>query len=105
MKKTLCLSAFLAASLLAGCSHPQPVYAPPPPPPPQLNYQAIEQQGMHDGFEAARHDVASGRPPAFDHHPRYRNPPVPPPAFPSYRQGFRRGYEQFLHQGPPPPPQ
>jgi hypothetical protein len=100
MKKAFCVAAFFAASLLAGCSHPQPVYAPPPPP---INYQVVEQQGMHDGFEAARHDVASGRPPAFNHHPRFRHPPVPPPAFASYRQGFRRGYEQFLHQGPPPP--
>jgi hypothetical protein len=101
MKKVFCFAPFLLSMMLAGCSHPQPVYAPPPPPP--LNYQAIEQQGFHDGFEAARHDVESGRPPRFDRHPRYRNPPVPPPAFPSYRQGFRRGYEQFLHQGPPPP--
>ena len=53
---------------------------------------------------AARNDVANGRPPSFDHHPRYRNPPVPPPAWGDYRSGFRQGYEQFLHQGPPPPP-
>jgi len=102
MKKALCFAPLLVMFMLAGCSHPQPVYALPPPPP--LNYQAMEQQGLHDGFEAARHDVESGRPPVFDHHPRYRNPPVPPPGIPSYRQGFRRGYEQFLHQGPPPSP-
>ncbi len=101
MKKTLSVVALLASSMLFGCSHPQPVYVPPPP---ALNYQAMEQQGMHDGFEAAQHDVQTGRPPVFDHHPRYRNPPVPPPGFGSYRQGFRIGYEQFLHQGPPPPP-
>jgi hypothetical protein len=101
MKKVLCFAPLVVAFTLAGCSHPQPVYAPPPPPP--LNYQSIEQQGLHDGFEAARHDVESGRPPVFDHHPRYRNPPVPPPGFSSYRQGFRHGYEQFLHQGGPPP--
>jgi hypothetical protein len=51
MKKAFCVAAFFAASLLAGCSHPQPVYAPPPPP---INYQVVEQQGMHDGFEAIR---------------------------------------------------
>ena len=100
MKKTLCIAALTISSVFAGCSHPQPVYAPPPPP--ALNYQAIEDQGYHDGFEAARNDVANQRPPSFDHHPRYRNPPVPPPAFPAYRQGFRRGYEKFLHPGPPP---
>jgi hypothetical protein len=103
MKKALCFAPLLVALMLAGCSHPQPVYYAPPPPP-ALDYQAIEQEGSHDGFEAARHDVESGRPPVFDHHPRYRNPPVPTPGFQSYRQGFRHGYEQFLHQGPPPPP-
>jgi hypothetical protein len=41
MKKLLCIAGLSAAALLAGCSHPQPVYVPPPPPPPSLNYQAI----------------------------------------------------------------
>jgi hypothetical protein len=95
MKKILCLSALLGAALLAGCTHPQPVYGPPPPP--SLNYQAIEQQGDHDGFEAARHDVETNQPPVFDHHPRYRNPPVPPPGWAAYRKGFRVGYERFVH--------
>ncbi len=44
------------------------------------------------------------RPPVFDHHPRFRNPPVPPPAIGEYRDAFRQGYERFLHPGPPPPP-
>jgi hypothetical protein len=102
MKKAICFAPLLLTFML-GCSHPQPVYAPPPPP--ALDYQAIEQQGTHDGFYAARHDVDFGRHPAFDRDPRYRNPPVvPPPGFQSYRQGFRHGYEQFLHQGGPPPP-
>ena len=98
------LSVALAAPLLlAGCSHPQPVaYYPPPPP----NYSQIVQQGYHDGYYAAQNDVRRGNPPGFDHHPRFRNPPVPPPAVPEYRQGFREGYERFLHPngGPPPPP-
>ena len=102
MKKLLCFAPLLFGLMLAGCAQPQPVYAPPPPP---LNYQAIEQQGQHDGFEAAHNDIATGRPPSFDHHPRFRNPPVPPPGIAAYRQGFRRGYEQFLHTPPPPPPQ
>lgn len=66
------------ALLLAGCSHPQPVSCAPAPPP--ISAGAVYQQGFHDGFEAARHDVAANRPPAFDAHPRFRNPPVPPPA-------------------------
>ncbi len=99
MKKYLCIPALFAASLLAGCSHPQPVvYAPPPP---VLDYQAIQQQGYHDGFEAAHHDIETGQPPVFNHHPRWRNPPVPPPGFEAYRRGFREGYNRFLHPGPP----
>ena len=97
MKKALACTAIFAASLLAGCSHPQPVYAPPPPP--AIDFQAIQQQGEHDGFEAARTDVANNRPPQFDHHPRFRNPPVPPPGFRAYREGFRIGYSRFLHPG------
>ena len=100
MKKILCLAAFSASLWLAGCSHPQPIYAPPPPP--ALDYGAIERQGDHDGFEAAKRDVETNRPPIFDHHPRYRNPPVPGSAWPAYRKGFRVGYERFLHPGPPP---
>jgi hypothetical protein len=97
MKKTLCITAALATALLAGCSHPQPVYAPPPP---IIDFQAVHQQGYQDGFEAARRDVQSGQPPVFNHHPRYRNPPVPPPGFQAYRQGFREGYNRFLHAPP-----
>jgi hypothetical protein len=101
MKRTA-LALFLSAIFLAGCSHPQPVYMAPPPP--ALSPSSVFQQGTHDGFEAARRDVAEGRPPIFDHHPRFRHPPVPPPAFGDYRQGFREGYNQFLHQGRPPAP-
>ena len=100
--KVAALSLFASALLLAGCSHPRPVYYAPPPPMPSSS--AVYQQGAHDGFEAARRDVADGRPPVFDHHPRFRNPPVPPPAVDEYRHAFRDGYERFLHPGPPPPP-
>ena len=103
MKKILCCTALLVSSVLAGCSHPQPYYGPPPPPPPALNFQAIEQQGDHDGFEAARHDVETNQPPVFNHHPRFRSPPVPPLGITAYRRGFRVGYRRFLHQPPPPP--
>jgi hypothetical protein len=101
MKKSLGLTAISAALLLAGCSHPQPVYYAPPPP--ALNYQAIAQQGFRDGFDAARHDVATGHPPVFDHNARWRRPPVPPPGFDAYRRGFTDGYNRYLHPTPPPP--
>ncbi|MGD0730802.1 MAG: hypothetical protein ABR956_06025 [Terracidiphilus sp.] len=108
MRKWIALAALLLPISLAGCSHPAPVvYAAPPPPPPE--YSAIGQRGYHDGFEAARRDVAQGRPPGVEKHPRFRNPPVPPPAAEDYRHAFRAGYDAFLHrtappQGPPPPP-
>jgi hypothetical protein len=101
MKKYLCIAALFGSALLAGCSHPQ---AAPPPPPPVLDYQAIQQQGNHDGYDAARRDVETGQPPIFNHHPRYRNPPVPRPGWQAYRTGFRLGYNDFLHHAPPPAP-
>ncbi len=99
MKKWTAVLALTLPFALAGCSHPRPVaYYPPPPPP---GPSQVAQMGFHDGFEAARHDVSTGRPPSFDHHPRFRNPPVPPPAFAEYRQTFRQGYEQYLHPAGP----
>jgi hypothetical protein len=97
MKRNLALAALAVPIVLAGCSHPRPVvaYAPPPP-----EYTEIAQHGFHDGFEAARRDIAEGKPPSIDRHPRFRNPPVPPPAFEDYRRGFRNGYERALHSGP-----
>ena len=101
MKKWIAVAALVLPLALAGCSHPQPVavYAPPPPP-----VADAGQQGYHDGFEAARRDVAEGRPPHVERHPRFRNPPVPPQLVGVYRHGFAEGYGAFLHQGPPPPP-
>ncbi len=89
----------LVPFLLAGCSHPLPVA----PPPPALNFAQVTQMGFHDGFEAARRDVAAGRPPMPRRHPRFRNPPVPPMAVADYRRAFRNGYRSFLHPAPPPP--
>jgi hypothetical protein len=101
MKKWIALAALSVPIFLAGCSHPRPVvvYAAAPPP---SEFTAIAQRGYHDGFEAARRDVAQQKPPNFERHPRFRNPPVPPQAFEDYRRGFKSGYEGFLHQGPPP---
>jgi hypothetical protein len=100
MKKLFAAILLSAAALTtAGCA-PRPVYGPPPPPP----GVQIHDMGIHDGFEAARNDVANNRPPNFARHPKYRNPPIPQGggAWDDYRNGFRQGYERFLHQGPPP---
>jgi hypothetical protein len=96
----LILAASLAPIALAGCSHPQPVaYAVPPPPP---EFDQVGQRGFHDGFDAARRDMAAGRAPNVQRHPRFRNPPVPPPAWDDYRHGFQAGYDGAFHSGPPP---
>src|SRR5580658_916953 len=104
MKRLLVFAALLLPLpfALAGRSRPQPVvYARPSPRPPDFN--AAAPQGYHDGFDAARNDIAHNRPPNFEHHPRFRNPPVPPEAVPEYRHGFREGYNAALHNAPPPP--
>jgi hypothetical protein len=102
LKKLLALSAITLPLVLAGCSHPRPVaYYPPPPPP---GWTQIARQGFHDGIEAGRRDVAGGRAPDPARHPRFRNPPVPPPAIEDYRHGFRNGYDQVYQHGGAPPP-
>lgn len=102
MRKALALAVLALPLAIAGCSHPQPVvYAVPPPPP---AFTEIAQRGFHDGFEAARRDMAKGLAPNVDRHPHFRKPPVPPPAFEDYRRGFSAGYERGFRQVPPPPP-
>ena len=100
MKKWWTLPTLLLAFALAGCAHPQP---PPPPPPPQAEFPDAAQQGLNDGYQAAKSDVAAQRPPNVEGHARFRNPPVPPEAAESYRRSFRNGYAAFLHGAPPPP--
>ncbi|HEY2860804.1 MAG TPA: hypothetical protein VGJ21_20505 [Terracidiphilus sp.] len=95
MKKALLLLALAVPFTLAGCGHRTTVVVQEPPPP--INYSAIAQRGFHDGFEAARRDVANNHPPNLEAHPRFRNPPVPPPAWEDYRHGFREGYNRALH--------
>ena len=99
MKKWILLAVLFAPLAITGCSHRTVVYAAPPPPP---VLDGIAQRGYHDGFDAAQRDVAEGRPPALERHPRFRNPPVASPAFDDYRHAFKAGYNAFLHQGPPP---
>jgi hypothetical protein len=100
MKKTLLLLALSAPLALAGCSHPRYVsyYQGPPPP---AAYSEIAQRGYHDGFDAARHDISNRRSPDLEAHSKFRNPPVPPPAFEDYRQSFREGYRHAMRDVPP----
>jgi hypothetical protein len=102
MKNWIALAALLVPLSLAGCGHPRTVvvYAAPPPP---AEFNDVARQGYHDGWEAARRDVAHNAPPNVEAHPRFRNPRVPPPAVEDYRHGFREGYQAFLRRGAPPP--
>ena len=104
MKKWLAAVTLLLGLALAGCSHPQPIYYQPPPPPPPPTFREIAREGFHDGFEAARADVADGRPLIFERHERFHNPPVPPEAYEGYREGFRRGYDEFISRMSAPRP-
>ena len=92
--KWFALATLLLSIALVGCSHPQPVYYVPPPPP---VYRDIVRQGFRDGFQAARGDVADGRPPTIERHQFFRYPPVPPELSEDYRHGFARGYRAFLN--------
>jgi len=100
MRKALLLALLSLPLALAGCGHSYPAYYGPPAP----DYNQIAQRGFHDGVDAARHDISARRAPDVDRHPRFRNPPVPPPAFEDYRRGFREGYQSTFRNGPPPPP-
>jgi hypothetical protein len=102
VKKWIAMGALLLPLAVAGCAHPRPVavYTAPPPP---GEFSEIARQGFHDGFEAARGDVARNVRPNAERHPNFRNPPVPPPAVQDYRHGFRAGYQSFLERTGPPP--
>jgi hypothetical protein len=102
MKIWIVLAALASPLALAGCSHNSNYYAYGTPPPAVMN--DVAQRGYHDGFEAARRDVAQQRRPDMQHHANFRNPPVPRPAFEDYRHAFRSGYDAFLHNGRPEAP-
>jgi hypothetical protein len=102
MKKLFAVTTLLLPVALAGCSHPQPAPFYPPPPPPA--YSQAAEQGHHDGVEAAQRDISRGAPPDPGRHPRFRNPPVPPPLVEDYRHAFRSGYDEVYRHGPTPPP-
>ncbi|HEX8817508.1 MAG TPA: hypothetical protein VF753_18600 [Terriglobales bacterium] len=103
MKKWWIFPAFFLLLTLAGCSH-QPPPPPPPPPPSPAQYRELGQQGLNDGYYAAKNDVAMQRPPNVEAQDLFRNPPVPPEAAQAYRQSFRNGYNAYLHGAPAPPP-
>jgi hypothetical protein len=98
MKNWIALGALLLPLGLAGCTHRTVVVYNAPPPP--AAYSEAGRQGYNDGVAAAQRDLADGRPLVVDRHPRFRNPPVPPPLIEDYRHGFRAGYEQVIHRGP-----
>ena len=93
MHKALALAALAIPLVVAGCSQREMYYSAPPPP----AYSDFAQRGFHDGFEAARHDMARGFAPDADRHDRFRRPPVPRRAIDDYRHGFREGYRQAFH--------
>lgn len=94
MRKLLALAVLALPFAIAGCSsHANTYYGAPPPP----AYNEIAQRGFHDGFDAARHDMAKGWSPDVDRHGKFRNPPVPPPGFEDYRHAFREGYQNAFH--------
>ena len=99
MKKLLSVAlVFLPLSFcmgLAGCSHKTVVvYAPPP------AYSEAAQQGYREGVHAAQRDMGNGLRPDAARHPRFNNPPVPPPLREDYRHGFREGYQAVYNGGP-----
>ena len=98
LKKFAALAVLAIPFALAGCTHTV-VYNPPPPP---IDFSGIAQQGYSDGVNAAHRDIHNGLAPDIHRHPRFNNPPVPPPAFEDYRHGFRAGYDATFRGGPPP---
>lgn len=95
MRKLLALALLALPLGLAGCGPTRvDVYGPPPP-----GYSEVARRGFHDGFDAGRRDYSAGRRPDPARSGRFRNPPVPPPAWEDYRAGFREGY-QHAFRGP-----
>jgi hypothetical protein len=101
MRNWIAFGALLLPISLAGCvSRPVVVYAAPPPP---AALADANRQGYNAGVEAAQRDIAEGGRPRVERHPRFRNPPVPPPFIPDYRHGFVAGYDRVIRGGAPAP--
>lgn len=95
-KKLLCSALIFVPLALAGCAHKTVVVYNPPP-----AYSEAAQQGYRQGVQAAQTDIRNGLGPDVDRHPRFRNPPVPPPLQEDYRHGFRDGYQAVFHGARP----
>jgi hypothetical protein len=63
---------------------------------PPHEYNEFQRQGFHDGLEGARKDYENHRRPDPDNRDEYRHPHVPPDQVEAYREGFRRGYREFV---------
>lgn len=94
MKKVVGGALIFLPLVLAGCAHRTVVVYNPPP-----AYSEAAQQGYRQGVHAAQADLRNGLRPDVDRHPRFRNPPVPPPLRDDYRHGFRDGYEAVFRGG------
>jgi hypothetical protein len=58
----------------------------------------IQRRGFQDGMLGASRDFEHHRRPTPDNRDEYRKPNVPPGLQDAYREGFRRGYEQWWSQ-------
>lgn len=63
---------------------------------PPGEFNDIQRRGFHDGIEGARKDVENHRRPDVNNRDEYRHPDVPHDMRKTYRDAFRRGYEQAM---------
>jgi hypothetical protein len=63
---------------------------------PPGEFNDIQRRGFHDGIEGARKDMDNHRRPDVNNRDEYRHPDVPREMRRSYRDAFRRGYEQAM---------
>ncbi|HEY2470108.1 MAG TPA: hypothetical protein VGI45_20070 [Terracidiphilus sp.] len=56
----------------------------------------VQRRGFHDGIDGAQKDFGNHRRPDVDNRDEYRHPNVPPPMWPAYKEGFRRGYDSAM---------
>ena len=63
---------------------------------PPGEFNDIQRRGFHDGIEGARKDVGNHRRPDVNNRDEYRHPDVPHEMRRTYRDAFRRGYQQAM---------
>lgn len=64
--------------------------------PPSDYREDAQRRGFHEGIEAARHDMQSGRHADADDHEMFRHPPVEEGARRAFREGFKEGYRRAV---------